>query len=219
MRSPSFRAKNFSTCTRSPTARGSSHASLYVMGRCCLLVSELDRHLEIGPVSQLDTWPVVSPVNASRRPSRDAVHHLGSGRLAIPYPMGDFHLLFFASKTGALGLGSTTALTALKRDFRSVSESRHSRCSLACLKRARCRLRTCRGSLPANAAVMRAEALSRKPGCAGALAFSRTGDPATVRCGIRRSAYRPMSPAPVKCISTRSMGRAMPGCWSQNVAC
>ncbi|QQO34493.1 hypothetical protein JJC00_01955 [Bradyrhizobium diazoefficiens] len=33
--------------------------------------------------------------------------------------------------------------------------------------------------LSANAAVMRAEALSRKPGCAGALAFSRTGDPAT----------------------------------------
>jgi hypothetical protein len=30
-----------------------------------------------------------------------------------------------------------------------------------------------------NAAVMRAEALSRKPGCAGALAFSRTGDPAS----------------------------------------
>ena len=33
--------------------------------------------------------------------------------------------------------------------------------------------------LSANAAVMRAEALSRKPGCAGAIAFSRTGDPAT----------------------------------------
>lgn len=33
--------------------------------------------------------------------------------------------------------------------------------------------------LSANAAVMRAEALSRKPGCAGALAFSRTGDPGT----------------------------------------
>ena len=30
-----------------------------------------------------------------------------------------------------------------------------------------------------NAAVMRAEALSRKPGHVGALAFSRTGDPAT----------------------------------------
>src|SRR6201987_4850863 len=107
MRSPSFRAKNFSTCKGSPTARCSSHASLYVMGRCCLLVSELDRHLEIGPVSQLDTWPVASPVNASRRPSRDAVHPSGSGRLANPYPMGDFHLLFFASKTGALGLGSS----------------------------------------------------------------------------------------------------------------
>jgi hypothetical protein len=31
----------------------------------------------------------------------------------------------------------------------------------------------------ANAAVMRAEALSRKPGHAGAIAFSRSGDPAT----------------------------------------
>src|ERR1700751_3318488 len=102
MRSPSFRAKNFSTCKGSPTARGSPHASLYVMGRCCLLVSELDRHLEIGPVSQLDTWPVVSPVNPSPRPSRDAVHHLGSGRLAMPSPRGDLRLLFFASKTGAL---------------------------------------------------------------------------------------------------------------------
>ena len=30
-----------------------------------------------------------------------------------------------------------------------------------------------------NAAVMRAEALSRKPGHVGAVAFSRTGDPAT----------------------------------------
>ena len=30
-----------------------------------------------------------------------------------------------------------------------------------------------------NAAVMRAEALSRKPGNVGAVAFSRTGDPAT----------------------------------------
>jgi len=30
-----------------------------------------------------------------------------------------------------------------------------------------------------NAAVMRAESLSRKPGHVGAVAFSRTGDPAT----------------------------------------
>jgi hypothetical protein len=37
MRPPRFRAKNFSTCTRSTTARGSSHASRYAMGRCCLL--------------------------------------------------------------------------------------------------------------------------------------------------------------------------------------
>ena len=121
MRSPSFRAKNFSTCTRSPTARGSSHASLYVMGRCCLLVSELDRHLGIGPVSQLNTWPVVSPVNASRRPSRVAVHHSGSGRLANPYPMGDFHLLFFASKTGALAAGSKAPFRKSAGHFRRTA--------------------------------------------------------------------------------------------------
>src|SRR5260221_13912756 len=39
VRPPRFRAKNFSTCTRSTTARGSSHASRYAMGRCCLLYS------------------------------------------------------------------------------------------------------------------------------------------------------------------------------------
>ena len=33
--------------------------------------------------------------------------------------------------------------------------------------------------LSANAAVMRAETLSHKPGCTGVIAFSRTGDPST----------------------------------------
>lgn len=41
--------------------------------------------------------------------------------------------------------------------------------------------------LSANAAVMRAEALSRKPGCAGAVAFSRTGDPSSGTSATRRS--------------------------------
>jgi hypothetical protein len=36
-----------------------------------------------------------------------------------------------------------------------------------------------RNLFSANAAVMRAEALSRKPGHVGALAFSRTGDPSS----------------------------------------
>src|SRR6266436_3990833 len=67
--------------------------------------TEGDRHPGIRPVSQLNTWPVVSPVNASRRPSRDAAHHSGSGRMASPYPVGDFHLLFFASFPGALRVG------------------------------------------------------------------------------------------------------------------
>jgi hypothetical protein len=97
MRSPRFRAKNVSTCTRSPTARGSSHASHSSWDDVAFSSTERDRHLEIRPVSQLNTWPVVAPVNASRRPSRDAAHHSGSGRMASPFPVGDFHLLFFAS--------------------------------------------------------------------------------------------------------------------------
>jgi hypothetical protein len=53
-------------------------------GRCCLLVRELDRYLGIRPVSQLNTRPVVSPVNASQ----NLVHHSGSGWLARPSPWG-----------------------------------------------------------------------------------------------------------------------------------
>src|SRR6266403_6362699 len=49
-------------------------------GRCCLLVSELDRHLGIRPVSQLNTQPVVSPVNASRLPSRAETSCITRGR-------------------------------------------------------------------------------------------------------------------------------------------
>ena len=40
--------------------------------------------------------------------------------------------------------------------------------------------------LSANAAVMRAEAPSCKPGCAGAIAFCRTGDPATGEFGYAK---------------------------------
>ena len=40
---------------------------------------------------------VVDVLEGPLRPSRDAAHHSGSGRMASPYPMGDFHLLFFAS--------------------------------------------------------------------------------------------------------------------------
>jgi hypothetical protein len=88
MRPPRFRAKNVSTCTRSPTARGSAHASHFVMGDVAFSSAERDRHLGSRPVSQLNTRPVVSPVNASRRPSRDAAHHSGSGWLARPSPRG-----------------------------------------------------------------------------------------------------------------------------------
>ncbi len=60
-------------------------------------LTEQDRHLGIRPVSQLNTQPMVSPVNASRRPSRDAAHHSGPELLARLCSVVDFHLLSFAS--------------------------------------------------------------------------------------------------------------------------
>jgi hypothetical protein len=89
--------------------------------------TERDRHLEIRPVSQLNTWPMVSPVNASRRPSRDAAHHSGSGRMASPFPVGDFHLLFFASFPGALRVGSQAAVYARASIVRCTPSSRPAR--------------------------------------------------------------------------------------------
>jgi hypothetical protein len=85
-----------------------------------------DRHLGIRPVSQLNTQPVVSPVNASRRPSRDAAHHSGPGRLARPYPVEDLHLLSFASFPGAHRYGSTAPIRcfSVKGGFRVESSVR-----------------------------------------------------------------------------------------------
>jgi len=59
-----------------------------------------------------------APVNASRRPSRDAAHHSGSGRMA----MGDFQ--FFASFPGALRSGSIAPVWLSASHFRSYQISR-----------------------------------------------------------------------------------------------
>jgi hypothetical protein len=64
VRSPSFRTKDVSTCMGSTTARGSSSAS-HLRGEDVAFSSTArDRHLEIRPVSPLDTQPMVTPVNA-----------------------------------------------------------------------------------------------------------------------------------------------------------
>src|SRR5262245_16036836 len=79
----------------------------------------------------LNTWLVVSHVNASRRPSRDAVHHSRSWLLARPYPVKDSHLPFFASFPGALSLGSFASLPHAQ-DVRSSPRPDMTRRSAKC---------------------------------------------------------------------------------------
>src|SRR5882672_3221053 len=68
VRPPRFRAKNFSTCTRSPTARGSSHASQIRHGT---MLPSLQRN-EIG-TSELD--PFRSSILGPWPPSRPREFH------------------------------------------------------------------------------------------------------------------------------------------------
>ncbi len=73
------------------------------------------------PVSQLNTQPMVSPVNASRQTSRSAAHHSGPERLARPYSAVDFHLLSFASLSWRSRLVAKNAGTGVARIWSVVT--------------------------------------------------------------------------------------------------
>ena len=98
MRPPRFRTKDFLTCMGSTTARGPMWARKYSAHISVAFSSEeRNQHPGIKPISQLNTQPMVPPVNASRLSSRITAHHSGPKRLARPYFVEDFHLLSFAS--------------------------------------------------------------------------------------------------------------------------
>ncbi len=95
------------------------------------------------PVSQLNTQPMVSPVNASRQTSRSAAHHSGPERLARPYPAKDFHLLSFASlswrsrllaKNGRTGDAADSPAFGTKADAKRLLSDRQSRLKVARLR-------------------------------------------------------------------------------------
>jgi hypothetical protein len=71
------------TCVRSVDFPKCCEAS---PGDVAFSSTERDRHLGIRPVPQLNTWPVLSPANASRPPSRDAAHHSGCSPVLLPFP-------------------------------------------------------------------------------------------------------------------------------------
>ena len=109
----------------SPTAQGPSHArhSAHEM----MLPSPNRKKISTleMPVSQLNTQLMVSPVNASRQPSRTAAHHSGPERLARPYSAVDFHLLSFASlswRSLELAISGCSGLAALTVSLPSASD-------------------------------------------------------------------------------------------------
>ena len=145
MRPPRFRTKDVSTCMGSPTARGSSIRKPFARGGCCLLVSELDRHLGIRPVSQLDTQPVVSPVNASRLPSRAETSCITRGRggwlsltpwkTCTSYPLPAFLAHSAQGQHGRSTMSAQCRLSLRLRTYR-CGERREGRVILQCRKTA-----------------------------------------------------------------------------------
>ena len=120
-------------------------------------------------VSQLNTWPVVSPVNASRRPSRDAVHHSGSGRMASPYPMGGFHLF---PEDRCEGIADDGSIVRLKlKQLRLIRPRTFGACWLSLLLWRELYLHRVPGLLPARH--LGAKAQRSGP---GALAQKRAGE-------------------------------------------
>ena len=111
MRPPRFRAKDVSTPMGSPTARGPSHTSPFIAwDDVAVSTTEKIGTLEM-PVSQLNTQPMVSPVNASRQPARAAAHHSGPKRLAGPCSAVDFHLPSFAGLSWRSPVMATSGLS------------------------------------------------------------------------------------------------------------
>src|SRR3977135_3041513 len=78
--------------------------------------AERDRHLGIRPVSQLNTWPVVSPVNASRLPSRAETSCITRGRGGwLNLPRGGLPPPILCQLPGALSSGSSRATNSYTR--------------------------------------------------------------------------------------------------------
>src|SRR5205807_9529391 len=119
-----FLEKNLSTRARSRTARSSCPASHSAYDDVAFSSTVGVRHLGIRPVSQLNTWPVFAPVIASRRPSRDAAHHSGSGRMAGPYPMGDFTSFSLPAFLAHSAAGPKAEVAPVAPDVPSTPESR-----------------------------------------------------------------------------------------------
>src|SRR5271168_5472451 len=83
--------------------------------------TEGDRHLGIRPVSQLNTWPVVSPVNASRLPSRAETSCITRGRGGwLDLPRGGLAPPILCQLPGALTHGSKSRCQAIPIEFASL---------------------------------------------------------------------------------------------------
>ncbi|SDG99496.1 hypothetical protein SAMN05428952_1003104 [Nitrosomonas sp. Nm132] len=111
----------------SDCARSNTHSPItfaFILSSASLNSINTSIHL----LSQLHTWPMVTPVNTSRLPSQATVHDSGPKRLAKPYSVRDFHPLFFASfawriKRPTLPSKGIDAISISSNIFRRIIDS------------------------------------------------------------------------------------------------
>ena len=88
--SPGSRAKSFRACPGSPTTRGRCNSRDSKLHRVAFRRLRTRRRPGVNLFSRLNTWPTLSPVNASVVTSRSPPHDSGSSWLAKPSTYGTF---------------------------------------------------------------------------------------------------------------------------------
>ena len=99
--SPGSRAKSFRACTGSLTTRGLSVSCDNETDHMAFRLIRHRRHPECRYLSRLNTWPTLSPVNASTATSRSPPHDSGPLWLARPSACGTFIHCCLPVLTGA----------------------------------------------------------------------------------------------------------------------
>ena len=98
---PGSRAESFRTCTGSSTTRGHSASRVIETKYVAFRSFRHRRHPRSNSLSRLNTWPALTPVNASPASLRLQTHDSGPVWFAKPSPYGTFIHYFPPVSTSA----------------------------------------------------------------------------------------------------------------------